>query len=181
MTGTKTAKKLTLSVLIIVLLSICLAVTSVALIASMVSVKDNFFHTGIVKINLNDSKPIISEAEYLFEPGMTVKKDFFIENLSTDEVYYKIYFSAVSGDLAKVLQIQIKDGEEILFFGTPENMNKKLTLAADKPLKVAEKKTLTLYFHMPPDTGNYYQNAFLNFELSADAVQSKNNYNKEFE
>ena len=42
-----------------------------------------------VKINLNNGQPIISEHEFLFEPGMTVKKDFFVENMSTDSVYYR--------------------------------------------------------------------------------------------
>ena len=34
------------------------------------------FSTGEVAINLNDSKPVISEHEFIFEPGMTVKKGF---------------------------------------------------------------------------------------------------------
>lgn len=75
-----TSKKLTGSVFIIFLLTICLFITTFALMWATVSVESNLFHTGSVKINLNDGKPVIEEHELLFKPGMTVKKDFFIEN-----------------------------------------------------------------------------------------------------
>ena len=80
MTKTKTTKKLTGGIVTIIVLAVCLCVTTVALVRAMVSVDNNLFHTGSVKINLNDGKPVIQEHEFLFEPGMTVKKDFFIEN-----------------------------------------------------------------------------------------------------
>lgn len=83
-----TSKKLTASVVTVFVLAICLCITTFALIWATVSVENNLFHTGIVKINLNDGKPVIEEHEFLFEPGMTVKKDFFIENQSTWDVYY---------------------------------------------------------------------------------------------
>ena len=83
MTKTKTTKKLTGGIVTIIVLAVCLCVTTVALVRATVSVDNNLFHTGSVKINLNDGKPVIQEHEFLFEPGMTVKKDFFIENEST--------------------------------------------------------------------------------------------------
>ena len=55
---------------IAVLLALMLGVTTFALITSMVEVKDRHFDTGVVKINLNDGNPVISEDEYLFEPGI---------------------------------------------------------------------------------------------------------------
>lgn len=76
--------------------------------------ENNRFATGTVKINLNDGQPVIRENEFTFEPGMTVKKDFFIENESTVSVYYKLYLENVTGDLADDLLITIKDNDKIL-------------------------------------------------------------------
>lgn len=67
-----TAKKLAASVLAIIILSVCLYITTYALVMVSVSVPDNYFQTGSVGINLNNGKPVIEEHEFLFEPGMTV-------------------------------------------------------------------------------------------------------------
>ena len=91
MHNSKTGKKLTGGIIAIILLTVCLAITTFALVFASVSVDNNIFKTGEVKINLNDGKPVINEHEFIFEPGMTVKKDFFIENDSTWDVYYKLY------------------------------------------------------------------------------------------
>ena len=91
--GSNTVKKLTGSIVTVVLLAICLCITTAALVWSIVSVENNLFHTGTVKINLNDGKPIIEEHEFVFGPGMTVQKRFFIENQSTCDIYYKLYFN----------------------------------------------------------------------------------------
>ena len=88
--NSNTAKKLTGGIAAIIILCICLVVTTVALVYQVVSVENNVFHTGTVSINLNDGKPVINEHEFLFEPGMTVQKDFFIQNQSTWDVYYRL-------------------------------------------------------------------------------------------
>ena len=99
MTERKTRSRLTGGIVAVIVLAVCLVVTTVALAYSMISVRDNTFATGGVRINLNDGEPVIRPDEFLFEPGMTVKKDFFIENDSTGTVYYRLYFAGVSGDL----------------------------------------------------------------------------------
>ncbi len=177
---TKTAKRLTASFGIIILLSICLCITTFALVLSMVSVEDNLFMTGTVKINLNDGKPVIEEHEFLFEPGMTVKKDFYLKNESSCDVYYKLYFQNVNGGLADVLEVKICDDDKVLFEGTPKSLNKEKIGAADDTLRLGEIKALQIYFHFPEDAGNEAQNLFLNFDMAADATQTKNNPNKEF-
>ena len=85
--NSSTAKKLTGSIIAVVVLALCLCVTTFALVWATVSADNNLFHTGSVKINLNDGKPVIEEHEFLFEPGMTVKKNFFLQNESTWDVY----------------------------------------------------------------------------------------------
>ena len=55
----KTARKLTASVVAIIILLCLLTATTLALIFVSVEVKDNFLSTGTIDINLNDGEPII--------------------------------------------------------------------------------------------------------------------------
>jgi len=177
----KTLKKLTSSVVVVVILSICLCITTFALAYSMVSVENNLFHTGTVKLNLNDGKPVIEEHEFLFEPGMTVEKKFFVENQSTWDVYYRLYFSDIEGGLAEVLEVSIRDGEKVLFSGKMADLTRDKVSAADDILRQNERRDLTISFHFPEEAGNATQLLYLTFTISADAVQTKNNPNKLFE
>lgn len=179
-TESKTLKKLNAGIITVILLSICLCITTFALVYTTVFVDNNLFMTGIVKINLNDGKPVIEEYEYLFEPGMTVKKDFFIENHSTWDVYYKIYFKNIEGGLADVLEIEVKDGDTSLFKGKMSELTRESVGAADDILHLNERRDLTIFFHFPEEAGNEAQNLYLAFDISADAVQTKNNPEKLF-
>ena len=179
--NSKTAKRLTGSIIAVVVLALCLCVTTFALVWATVSVDNNLFHTGLVKINLNDGKPVIEEHEFLFEPGMTVKKDFFIENQSTADVYYKLCFDNVEGGLADVLEITVADGDRTLYQGTAAELNREAVGAADDILRLKERRELTVYFHFPEGAGNSAQNLTLTFDIFADAVQTKNNPNKLFD
>lgn len=175
-----TSKKLTVSIATIIILAICLCITTFALVWVTVSVDNNFFHTGIVKVNLNDGNPVIEEHEFLFEPGMTVKKNFFIENQSTCDVYYKLYFDDVEGGLTDVLEISICHDDTVLFKGKANELTKVNVGAANDVLKLNERRELTVYFHFPEEAGNSTQNLRLAFSMKADAVQTKNNPYKLF-
>lgn len=179
MTDSKSARRLSGGIAIIVLLTICLAVTTFALVHVSVQVENNAFHTGTVKINLNDGTPVIREEEFLFEPGMTVKKDFFIENDSSCEIYYKLYFDQVSGGLSDVLDITIRDGAQALYSGTARELMQ--TDAAALPLAIGQRKMLTIFFHFPQESGNEAQNLDLSFTLCAAATQVKNNPDRQFD
>ncbi len=177
----ETVKRLTASMVTIIVLSLCLVLTTFALVYAMVSVEDNLFVTGTVKINLNDGVPVIQENDFLFEPGATVKREFFIENESTCDIYYRLYFENVSGGLSDILQVTICDGEKVLFKGTPNALSRTHAQASDDLLPLHGKRPLQIYFHFPEDVGNEAQNLFLSFELAAEAVQARNNPNKEFQ
>lgn len=181
MTENKTAKRLTGGIIAIVVLAVCLCITTFALVYASVSVENNLFHTGKVKINLNDGKPVIREHEFIFEPGMTVKNDFFIENDSSWDVYYRIYLENVSGGLADVLEITVKDGDRALYSGTASELTQQNVTAADDTLKIGQKRNLTVYFHFPEDKGNETQNLDLTFTMCAEATQTKNNPNRLFD
>lgn len=176
----KTAEKLTGGIIVVVFLTICLCITTFALVYTSVSVENNLFHTGEVNINLNNGNPIIREHEFLFEPGMTVKKDFFIENNSTRDVYYRIYFDNISGGLADVLEISVKDGDKVLYSGTANELTRANVIVADDTLGIGQRKNLTAYFCFPEEMGNVAQSLDLTFTVCAEATQTRNNPNKLF-
>lgn len=180
MAETKTAKKLTGGIVAIVLLTVCLCITTFALVYASVSVENNLFHTGEVKINLNNGEPVIREHEFLFEPGMTVRKEFFIENESTWDVYYRIYLDNLSGGLADVLDITVRDGDKILYSGTASELTRQNVATADDTLKIGQRRNLTVTFYYPEEKGNDTQNLDLTFTMCAEATQTKNNPNKLF-
>lgn len=172
-------RKISGSIAIIIILSLCLAVTSFALYTS-VHVDGNTFETGNVTINLNGGEPVISEHEFLFEPGMTVVKDFYVESMSSDDVYYKLYFTDVMGSLAPALRITVKHGEKVLYAGTAATLSRSNVIAADDILTPGERRDLTIIFHFPPEYGNELQDATLYFTMCAEAVQTRNNPDKLF-
>ena len=173
MAENKTAKRLTGGIIAIVALAVCLCITTFALVYASVSVENNLFHTGKVKINLNDGKPVIREHEFIFEPGMTVKKDFFIENDSSWDVYYRIYLENVSGGLKDVLEITVKDGDRALYSGTASELTQQNVTAADDTLKIGQKRNLTVYFHFPEDKVNETQNLDLTFTMCTGNTDQK--------
>ena len=177
----KTGRKLTSSIVAVVVLAICLCITTFALVYSTVAVDNNLFQTGEIKINLNGGKPVSEEHEFLFEPGVTVKKNFFLENQSTWDVYYKLYLDNVEGGLADVLDVTIRDGETVLFSGKAAELTQAQVNAADDVLKLGERRDLTITFHFPEEAGNSTQNLYLSFDLKVDAVQTKNNPQRLFE
>ncbi len=175
-------KRLSISLVHLVLLCVCLCITSFALGYTVFEVKYHTFQTGGIEIDLNGGKPIITADEFLFEPGMTVEKPFYIQNNGTWEVYYKLYFSHVSGNLSNVLEVSIlNESDHILLSGKLTELTKNHVPALENELGVGERHNLMVRFYFPEDTGNSTQSGTLAFELSAFAVQTKNNPNKEFE
>ena len=176
-----TAKRLTLSVVIAIILAFSLCISTYARFYATVTVEGNYFKTGIISIDLNGGKPVIEEHEYLFEPGMTVEKPIYIQNQSTWAVYYKIYLDNVEGGLADVLEITVLDGDKVLYEGSARSLTRQNVIAADDILLVGEKRDLTIRFHYPESSTNVTQNWELKFDLCAEAVQEKNNPNKDFD
>ncbi len=177
----RTSRRLFGGVIAVIVLALCLCVATGALVWASVSVGNNIFQTGMVDINLNNGAPVIQEHEFLFEPGITVEKDFFIENNSTFDVYYKLYFDNVEGGLADVMEITIFNGETILYCGTAAELAGEDMAAADDTLLVGERRDLRIRFYFPHETGNFTQGLGLSFDLCATAVQTKNNPDRLFD
>lgn len=176
-----THRKLRTSMAIAVLLALMLGITTYALFSSIIYVQDNQFATGTVKLNLNDGQPVIREDEYLFEPGMKVEKQFFIENEGSADSYYKLYLQDVKGELADVIVVTVSDGSEILYEGKLAEFAKGSEAVKDGTLAAGERRELEILFHFPEDTGNEAQDKRLQFTMGAVATQMKNNPEHIFE
>lgn len=175
------SRKLFGGIIILVVLSVCLCLTTFALVYSTISLENNVFQTGGVSIDLNGGKPVIADSELVFAPGMSEQKTFYIENSSTCEVYFRLYFENVAGTLSPWLDVTIADGTDVLYHGKASKLTQKNTKTAQKALAVGEHRELTITFSFPTDMGDEMQNQGLTFDLRADAVQVKNNPDKAFD
>ena len=174
------SKKLQINIVTLIVICVALCITSFAIASTIIGydIQNNSFQTGSIDIDLNGGKPIIDGNDPLFQPGMTVKKEFYIENKGTWEVFYKLYFSKVEGKLGEALEIKIykKSSEHTpLLKGTISNLINADELSIVSNLEVGEKQKLIAEFYFPPDKGNEYQGETLVFDIDALAVQTKNN------
>lgn len=177
----KSYRRFFLSVGLTIVAILVMTVTSFALWYRSVTVGGNTFQTGVVSININDGLPVITEEDFLFEPGATIVKEFFIENESTIEVYYRIYFENLDGALQNMQEITLLDGDDVIYNGTAAGLLKENAVISEDPLDIGEKVWLTAVFHLPEDGGNAAQEEAMCFDLCADAVQTRNNPDKLFE
>ena len=176
-----TERRVQVSILIVVLLAIALCITTYALFYATVAVEGNYFGTGFVDIDLNGGAPVISAYEFMFAPGMSVDKSFYVQSNSSGDVYFKVYFDNIEGDLADHIEVTILDGDTVLCQGTASELTRQNVIAGDDFLRPGERRDLIIRFYMPRETDNSAQNKSLYFDLCADAVQAKNNPNREFE
>lgn len=174
----KVRRKLAGQLGIIAVLVVCLCVTTFALAYPSVTVGGNVFQMGKVQINLNDGESIL-QADH-FEPGATALGTFFVENQSSIPVHCRLYLENVSGDLAQVLDMTLKCGDEILYSGTPEAFTKEHAAVLETALAVKEKREFLIMVHYPESAGNTQKGTSLSFDITVDAVQTKNNPDKLF-
>lgn len=180
-------KKLQINVVTLILLCVALSVTSFAIAATMIryEIANNYFQTGEIKIDLNGGKPIIpADDKRLLQPGNTIKQDFTIANRGGWKVHYKLFFDKVEGKLGDVLYIKIYKKEQpdiILLEGNMKDLVDANKLQIASTLEKGEEQILVASFHFPEEAGNEYGGEMLEFDMSAIAVQTKNNPEGKFE
>lgn len=181
-TAKNTAKRLTASIITIIILIAALGVTTFVLVATSFSADGvASIGTGGVKINLNDGKPVISDASGTFAPGKELRREFKIENLSSCDVWYKFYFTDVDKTLAEDVTVKIKKGDCVLMQGKMSEFTAENASAVDDLLKKGETKTLTISFSLESGADNSMNGRVLMFTFNAKAVQAKNNPDKKFD
>lgn len=177
----KTGKKAVGSIVMIAVLFLMLVVTTYALVASFVSVEDNLFETGTVQIELNGGKTVFDGSDMNIEPGHSLVRDFTVENTGLADIHYRLYLENVEGALQEVLIFSIYDGNKLLFSGKADKLNRDAPCLSDTPLAAGETRTLTAVVKMDEAAGNAYQTGSIAFDMTAEAVQAKNNPDKAFE
>ena len=176
-----TEKKAYGSIAAVIILFTMLAITTYALISAIVGVDGNVFNTGTVEIELNGGKPVFDGSDMNIEPGYSAKKDFTVENKGTADVYYRLYLENVSGSLTDALNFEIYDGDRLIFSGSADELSRETPCINSEVLKAGGTDTLTAVVKMKESAGNTYQNGGITFDITADAVQAKNNQDISFE
>ena len=106
---------------------------------------------------------------------MTVVKPAYVTNKGTWDVYCKLYFKEIKGDLADILDVTIKDADKVLYTGKLSGFNKGKNVVDTSPIPVGTQKEYTVIFRYPEAEGNAGQGKTLEFTMDATAVQTKNN------
>ena len=120
-----TESRLRFGMVIVVILSICLVMTTYALMTVTLSISRNEFRTGAIQITLMKNGKIITEADKIvdvknIEPGMLIKETFSIVNRprsesnpngSTGPIFYRLSFENISGKLAEIMEVTITADE----------------------------------------------------------------------
>lgn len=184
MKSNSTYKKLVIRITLVIALVIAMAVTTYAYVAATLTVANNTFTTGLIDIEIGYYNPDTDDytgttvffgdnVEWM-EPGATFTTTFQLKNNSTDlgGVYYKLYFDQVSGDLAPVIEAEIKYGDAVVLQGKVSDLSE--ANVEEGLLALGESRVYTVSFHYPELEGNEGMGKSLSFALTAKAVQTKN-------
>ena len=175
----KEATQVVSSIILVVALVLGWSVTSYALSWHQITVDENIFSTGTLKINLNDGNPVFDE-DILFEPGMLVQRHFTIANEGSIDAYYRLWFSEIEGDLAEELIIELRDGKKMIFEGEFKEMLEEKSFSANSTLLAGEEKELSVVIFLPEEGTNASQGKTVTFRMNYDATQKESNPGKEY-
>ncbi len=176
----KAAVRAASNLILALVLIVAWGTTTAVVAAYQMSVNENALATGVLKINLNDGKPVFDE-DIMFEPGMIIQRKFTLANEGNIDVIYHLWFSDIEGDLAKELTVEIKDGKRRIFEGVFEDLMEEKVDGTNATLLANETKELTIIFTLPEESGNKVLGKTVNFRLNYDATQKDGNPNKDFE
>ena len=160
-------------------LILCWGVVSYALSWHLISVDENTFSVGELKINLNDGKPVFDE-DILIEPGMMLQKHFTIANEGNADAYYRLWFSEIEGGLADELLVELRDGKKLIFEGEFADLLEEKMFGTNSILLAGEEKELSIIIFLPEKGSNAVQGDTITFRLNYDATQKDGNPGKEY-
>ena len=180
MNENKLKARLSLTIALFCLLVCSFTTASFALAVSVARLSDNRFtmSTG-VELYVNDGEPIVDSANMVFEPGATYVSEFPITNLSTFDVWYKVYFTGVDGSLSDLITVTVKEPDgTVLCNGVLSELGS--DKVAVSSLAAGEKRMLSIEFYFSPDAENDSQRKTVTFGVTAHATQKQNNPNQDF-
>jgi hypothetical protein len=175
-----TKKKLYFNIISLILLFAMLVGATYAILIALVDVKDNFFETGYVKIELNGGKLVFDGSDFNLAPSSSITKPMTVKNLSSVPIHYRVYLENVSGSLSEAISFNIYNGSELVKTIEIADFDSKNALVSDESLIVNGEKTYSIEAFFNESAGTTYQNATVTFDFVAEAVQAPYNPNKEF-
>lgn len=176
----KAAVRAASNLILALVLIVAWGTTTAVVAAYQMAINENALTTGVLKINLNDGKPVFEE-DVLFEPGIIIQRKFTIANEGNIDVIYHLYFSEIEGDLAKELMVEIKEGKRRVFEGVFEDLMEEKVDGTNSTLSAGETKELTIIFTLPEEAGNKVLGKEVTFRLNYEATQKDGNPDKVFE
>ncbi len=188
-------KRMILSAAAALAILVALAGIGYAVYYLTLEVKNNYFRTGVVAVSIRfepgDGDKVDLSDEIFYEPGMTVRGDFTVYSFdetdgsaTTDQrgMWYSVYFTALQGPLADVMEARILDGERELASGRVREMTSAFSSMAPRHMPPGETShTLTLELHYPESAGNATQGATMEYALGVTAVQRTENPDGRFD
>ena len=168
--------KLILLIVTVVLLICGLTLTSFALVDSIVRVQNNSFSMSMgVVMKVNNDWPI-NINDIIFEPGETRTCEFPISNLGTFDIWYRVYFTEVSGDLQDDITVTIREkngqvlGKATMGKLTSDNVTTSFISSVDG----INEKIICIDFYFSPDVEKQGGDD-VTFNIKVDATQKPNN------
>ncbi len=156
-----------------------LAVTTVALVSTSLTLEKLPSKQNIVKVELYAEEGARFD-DVVLEPGMTVERELRMQNKSTCRVFYRLYAQNADGGLFPYLQIEIYDGEHVLYSGPISALTRENAEAFDDVLEMDEEKTVKILLRLSALVGNEAQSQGYSFDLSVEAVEADNNPDRLF-
>jgi len=163
----------------LLLLGGLLALGAAALVTAQLTVKDNKFVTGAVKIELTATPDGVLDAR--MEPGKTWQQTVTIKNVGTASAWCRLYLSGIEGDLADYVTFTVctEDGKT-LYTAAASAFGRSMAYALPEALPPEASESYLVQIRMPTYIGNEAQDQVLRYQYSADATQQKNNPDRHF-
>lgn len=176
----KLRNKLKIMIVTVILLSLGLVGTSVALASSIAKIRTNHFTMSMgVELELNEGKPVVDMSGVVFEPGGTYISEFPISNLSSFDVWYRVYFTDVKGKLKDEVHVKVTEEDgTILCDGMIAELDSGKVIVSS--LLAGEEKILKIEFTFSKTADNTNQGETVMFNVTADATQKQNNPHMDF-
>lgn len=176
----KLRNRLIMMIVTVFLLVLGLTITSVALVDSVVSIQRNrFVMSEGAALKVNNGQPVVNMTDIVYEPGGRYVSEFPITNMSTFDVWYRVYFTDVEGELKDDITVTIREKNgKTLCEGLMYELDKNKVSVGS--LGAGEEKILEIEFYFLPYADNSAQGQNVSFNITTNATQKQNNTQMDF-
>lgn len=173
-----TGFKLVMNTVMMALLSIILSILSLFMHFSPIAGETASFDSAAVDIDLNGGNKIFDNACAVLVPGEEVRRNFTITNSGNVAVWYRLIVSDADGPLADHATIAYYDGGSLLY-----EESVKGSAAVDGyigSMTPGQQLHLTAVLKLTGSDILTMRTSYMTFDITAQAVQLRNNPNRDF-